>query len=183
MPHSNERVWVKFHILCSAVLRRGDRFVRTDCYNCAVSLFYILKHPSAPPLPAPTSLVLALPFAYFPFFALCSHPFLFFSFSPSLAIVPIAYFICYSLNHGGLMSFALTFFSCQCLCTSPPRPNCASISFKALITRPSSTLETPSSNVPPVQTNLISCFIRRDFCSNHRPYLMLLSRLRVGQRH
>lgn len=70
MPHSNEREWVKLDILRSAVLRRRDRFVRTDCYNCAVSLFHISKHPSAPP---PTSLVLTLPFAYFPFFpALCS---------------------------------------------------------------------------------------------------------------
>lgn len=167
--------------------------MRTDCYNCAVSRFHITKHPSAPPLP-PDLPCSRSPLCLFPFpprSVLSSIPlFLFLALSRDR---PSCFFYLLFPQPRRLNELRPHFVQLSVFVRHGPHffppppphstPNCASISFKALITRPSSTLETPSSNVPPVQTNLISCFIRRDFCSDHQPYLMPLSWLRVGQRH
>lgn len=142
--------------------------MRTDCNNYTVTLSHISAHPPIPFLPYSHSPSL-ISFSSSVSALICF----------SLSLLALSWssfllFICYSLNHGSLMSFTLTFFIRQCVCLSPhhPLPSLspisASISFKTLITRSASTLATPPVTLVPTNSYLL--LYSRGFCSNHQAY-------------
>lgn len=131
VPHPNEHEREEYHILHSVVSWHQDRFMWKERIAITVRQlsFHISKHPPIPFLPYshPPSLIS---------FSSSVSALIYFSLSfLALSWSSFCFFIDYSLNHGSLMSFSLTFFICQCVLapTFHSQPISTGFSFKALI--------------------------------------------------